>query len=53
MPRSCIWKRDQLGKDAVVRSYGFHLLISLASVALIYFVDITQIKVNAAYFRLV
>jgi hypothetical protein len=47
-----MWKRDQLEKDAVVRA-TVYLLISLASVALIYFVDITQIKVNAAYFRLV
>jgi polyferredoxin len=43
------WKRDQLEKDAVVGA-TVYLLISLASVALIYFVDITQIKVNAAYF---
>jgi len=43
------WKRDQLEKDAVVGA-TVYLIISLASVALIYFVDITQIKVNAAYF---
>ncbi len=45
------WKRNQIKKDAIVGA-TVYLAISLASVALIYFVDITQIQVNASYFSL-